>query len=493
MVLQQGMKLPVWGTADDGEKVTVEVLQPLRPVEEAGIALGQSVSTIARDGKWMVTLAPLQAGGPGQIKIKGPENEITIHNVLVGEVWVCSGQSNMAMTVNRCENAEAEIADSANNRIRLMTVPRKAADEPQRDFEGAWKVCGPDTVGGFSAAGYFFGRELEKQLGVPVGLINTSYGGTPAEAWTSRQKLASEPKLKPILDAFAAICQRYPESRRRYEAALAKWKQRAAELRKEGKRPPRAPQPPMGPDHPKRPGGLYYAMISPLQPYAIRGAIWYQGEANAGRAYQYRTLFSAMIECWREDWGQGDFPFLFVQLAPYMKIVEEPADSAWAELREAQLMTSERVPNTAMAVITDGGEQLDIHPKKKQIPGKRLALAALALAYGKDVDYLGPRLEAMQIEGAKAILTFDHVGDGLACKGDELTGFAICGADRKFFNAEAKIVGRDKVEVSSPQVDKPVAVRFGWANYPVVNFYNRSGLPASPFRTDDFPGVTAPK
>jgi sialate O-acetylesterase len=478
MVLQRGMPVPVWGTAANGEKVTVRFQ-------------GQTAAAVAEDGKWSVRLAAIEAGGPAELVISG-DNTVTVKNVLVGEVWVCSGQSNMAMTVSRSENAEEAIARSANPEIRLFTVPRGGADEPQTEVDGSWSECGPETVGGFSAAGYFFGKHLQEELGVPVGLINSSVGGTPAEAWTGRPVLASKPELKSILDAHAETVKRYPEALERYEEALGKWKEEAAAARKEGKTlGRRAPQPPMGPDNPKRPAALYYAMISPLQPFAIRGAIWYQGEANSGRAYQYRSLLPAMIGCWRDDWGQGDFPFLVVQLAPYMKIQEEPGESAWAELREAQLLTMLTVPNTATAVITDVGEENDIHPKKKKPVGDRLALAARALAYGEKIEYSGPIFKAMKVEGGKVILSFDHLGGGLVAKGDKLTGFTIAGEDRKFVNADAAIEG-DTVVVSSPEVSRPAAVRFGWANFPLGNLWNRAGLPASPFRTDDFPGVTGP-
>ena len=475
VVLQQGMPVPVWGTADEGEKVTVAFQ-------------GQTVSTQAADGKWSVRLAPLTAGGPAEMTISG-ENTVTVKNVLVGEVWVCSGQSNMAMTVNRTENAQEVVAQSANPKIRLFTVPRAGADEPQEDVEGQWSACEPKTVAGFSAVGYFFGKHLNQELGVPVGLINSSYGGTPAEAWTSRPVLASTPGLQVILDGFAQTVERFPEAMKRYEQAVQKWKEDAAQARKEGKPIRRRPRPPMGPNHPKRPGALYYAMICPLQPFAIRGVIWYQGEANAGRAFQYRTLFPAMIECWRDDWGQGDFPFLFVQLAPFMAIVDEPTESAWAELREAQLLTMLNVPNTSMAVITDVGEQNDIHPKKKKPVGDRLALAARALGLGEKIEYSGPIYKGMKVAGGKAILSFDHLGGGLVAEGGELRGFTICGEDREFVNAAAKIAG-DTVVVSCPKVAKPVAVRYGWANFPLGNLWNRAGLPASPFRTDKFPGVT---
>jgi len=475
-VLQSAMPLAVWGTADDGEKVTVRFQ-------------GQTATAAADGRRWSVRLEPLEPGGPAEMTISG-NNAVTLQNVLVGEVWISSGQSNMAWTVTNSDGADETIAQSANAKIRLFTVPRAGADEPLAEIEAAWAECGPETVGSFSAVGYYFGKHLQEKLNVPVGLINTSYGGTPAEAWTSREVLASEPELKDVLDAYAEVIKRYPEARRRYEEALAKWKEEAAAARKEGKPfERRRPQPPTGPDNPRRPAALYNAMIAPLEPFALRGAIWYQGESNAGRAYQYRTLFPAMIRCWRDAWPQGDFPFLFVQLAPFMKIEQEPSESAWAELREAQLLTMLRVPNTAMAVITDVGEEDNIHPKKKEPVGDRLALAARALAYGEKIEYSGPVFSKMEIDGGKAVLSFDHLGGGLVAEGGKLAGFAVCGEDRRFVNADAEIRG-DKVIVSSPEVPKPAAVRYGWANYPLGNLWNRAGLPASPFRTDDFPGVT---
>ncbi len=477
-VLQQQAEIPVWGTADPGEEVVV--------------TLGdQKVSTVAGDnGKWMVKLAPMPAGGPHELVIAG-KNRIVLGDVMIGEVWICSGQSNMQFPVAASANSEQAIASSANPMIRLFSVPRQAKPEPQADVQGSWAVCGPETVPHFSAVGYFFGQDLQQHLKVAVGLIDTSYGGTPAEAWTNREKLASIPELQPILDRHQQALEQYPENLRKYEAALQAYREQARAARERGEQfTRRPPGPPMGPENPHSPAGLYNAMIAPLVPYAMRGAIWYQGESNAGRAYQYRALFPAMIESWREAWNQGEFPFLFVQLAPFMKIEAEPAESAWAELREAQLLTMLHCPRTAMAVITDVGEEDDIHPKKKQPVGERLAIAARALAYGEDVEYSGPIYDRMEVRDGKAILHFTHLDGGLECRGDKLTGFTICGEDRKFVHAEAEIAG-DTVVVSSPAVPKPVAVRFGWANYPVVNLWNKVGLPASPFRTDDFPGVTA--
>jgi sialate O-acetylesterase len=422
MVLQQGMKVPLWGTADPDEKVTVQFQD-------------QKVAATARDGKWSVVFDKLKAGGPFEMTITG-KNTIRVKNVLVGEVWICSGQSNMEMKVVNSANAREVIANATNPMIRLFTVKRIKADKPLSDVTGNWSECTPQTLPGFSAVGYFFGRDLEKALGVPVGLIHTSWGGTPAEFWTSRAVLDAYPELKGLNGSQ-----------------------------------------------------LYNGMIAPLIPYAIRGATWYQGESNAKGAYQYRTLFPAMIKNWRDDWKQGDFPFLFVQLAPYKKIEKEPQESDWAELREAQLLTSLKVPNTAMAVITDVGDEKDIHPKRKEPVGARLALAALGLAYGKEVVYSGPLYDNMHVEGNKAVLAFTHIYGGLVAKDGPLTGFTIAGEDKKFVNAEAEI-RNNAVVVWSARVDKPIAVRYGWANYPTGNLWNRDGLPASPFRTDDFPMIT---
>ena len=486
-VLQREIAVPVWGTADDGEKVTVKIQD-------------QAASTEAKDGKWLVRLKPLKAGGPFTLTIAG-KNTIELKDVLVGEVWVCSGQSNMAMTMNRTYEADKAIAGSKDPMLRLFSVPGKVSDEPLRDFNAkgfplqarqAWKAAEPGSVRNFSAVGYYFGRDLRKALGVPVGLINSSVGGTPAEAWTSRQALESNPEFKSVFAADAQMLKNYPMVLEHYETALTKYKEEAAEAKKKGEEPKQAPRRPLGPNATGRPAVLYNGMIAPLQPYAIRGAIWYQGEGNAGRAYQYQSLFSSMIKSWRDEWNQGEFPFLFVQLAPFMKIQEEPGESAWAELRESQLKTSQTVPRTAMAVITDVGEESDIHPKHKAEVGERLGQAARALVYGEKIVGSGPEFTKLEVKGDKAILHFKNVGAGLVAKDGPLKGFTIARKDRVFHNADAEIDG-DTVVVHSEKVSEPVAVRFGWSNFPVVNLWNKDGLPATPFRSDDFPMSTVPK
>ncbi|HLW67701.1 MAG TPA: sialate O-acetylesterase [Gemmataceae bacterium] len=486
-VLQAGKEVPVWGMATPGEKVTVTV---------SGKSEASASATADKDGHWLVRLPSMKAGNdPITLTIKG-KNEVVVKNVLIGEVWICSGQSNMEWPLSRSAGAEEHMATSEDSLLRLITIPHSVQMTPQYNTGARWVECAPRTVGNFSAVAYFFGRDLRKALNVPVGLIHTSVGGTPAEAWTSKDGLNSEPLVQHYLfDLDKAIKNYDPDkAKQAYEEALAKWKEASAKAKAEGKKGPNRPNPPQPPDKSTHaPTGLYNGMIAPLAPCAIAGAIWYQGESNAGQAYEYRTLFPAMIKDWRKHFGQGDFPFLFVQLAPFMKIVNEPTDSAWAELRDAQLYTTKILPKTGMAVITDVGEENDIHPKKKEPVGARLALAARAIAYGDKIEYSGPVFEKATFEDGKAILTFSHVGEGLATRKDELTGFTICGEDRKFHNAKSTIIGNDTVEVTCSEVPKPVAVRLGWANYPVVNLWNKDGLPASPFRTDDWLGVTAPK
>ena len=485
MVLQSGVNCPIWGTAEPGEEVSVTLAFDKAP----SVATGQKAD---KDGKWMLKVGPFQPGGPYTMTIKG-KNEITIKDVLVGEVWVASGQSNMEFALKGSAGAKEEIAKSKNAKIHLFTVPKRIADEPTSELQGKWVECDPETVGSFSAVAYYFGRDLQKARNVPVGLIHTSWGGTPAEAWTPQNILEANADLKNLFHPKDELVAKYKVAEEKYKANLDKWNEAAKKAKADDKEAPPKPKEPTDPDHDSHRGAvLFNGMINPLLPYAVKGAIWYQGESNAGGAYQYRTLFPAMIESWREAWKNPDMAFLFVQLAPYGAIVKEPQESSWAELREAQLMTSEKLKHTGMAVITDVGEEKDIHPKHKEPVGARLALAALDVAYGEKIVDSGPIYDAMTVDGNKAVLSFRSVGQGLEAKDGALTGFTVAGQDKKFHNATAEIKG-DKVVVNCDQVEKPVAVRFGWANFPVVNLWNKDGLPASPFRTDDFPGVTQPK
>jgi sialate O-acetylesterase len=489
VVLQWGRGSPVWGTAEPGETIEVRL---------EGVAKGMTWLLIAKDtadkeGKWSVILVSniMPSGGPYTLTFKG-KNTVTIKDVYVGEVWVASGQSNMGMTVNAAAGADEAKKTAKNPKLRLFTVKHTIADKPQTTVpvdktNGRWLEADADTIGSFSAVAYYFGRDLQKALDVPVGIIHASWGGTRAEAWTSRRVLEAEPLYKGEFLDPATLQANYKKALERYNVAVEEHKKAVEKAKAEGKEPPRAPRAPAKPgEDPNAPSVLYNGMIAPLMPCAIKGVIWYQGESNAGKAEQYRTLFPMMIQNWRADWKQGDFPFLFVQLAPYQAITKEPTDTDWARLRDAQLHTARTVKNTAMAVITDAGDEKDVHPKEKAVVGHRLALAAEAVAYSKKVESSGPVFEKMTVEGSKAVLTFTHAGGGLESKPGSPTGFTIAGADRKFRTAEAEIKD-DKVIVWSGDVEKPVAVRFGWANYPVVNLKNKEGLPASPFRTDDWP------
>jgi sialate O-acetylesterase len=395
----------------------------------------------------------------------------------------------MEFSMQYATNGPAEVAAADDPGLRFFNVEKTVAGKPQEDVGGRWKAARPQNVQDFSAVGYFFGRELRKVLNVPVGLIHNAWGGTPAESWTSYETLESDPEYQPILDRGKAWLATAPKVVSDYQEQFDQWKRAADQAESEG-RPippfPKAPHEPRG-DAWQRPSGLFNGMVMPLRNYRIAGVIWYQGEANTPRALQYRKLFPAMIGDWRRAWGEGDLPFLYVQLA-YFLMGDAQADLNWALLQEAQLKTLS-VPKTAMAVAADIGDAGDIHPKNKSDVGYRLALAAQAIAYGRDIPYSGPIYDSMSIEGAKIRLRFQHVYGGLIAKGSgdvRLARFQIAGDDHKFEVGEAKIEG-ETVVVSSPKVPNPVAVRYGFPWSPQCNLYNQVGLPASPFRTDDWP------
>jgi sialate O-acetylesterase len=459
MVLQRGAKINVWGKADPGEKVVVKFRGQEASAEPDG------------EGNWKAQLGPFEPGDSSALTIAG-KNSVEIKDVLVGEVWVASGQSNMEWPLRNTENGQQAADASANPNIRFFTVPKNVQKAPVADVKSKWVPCEPKTAISFSAVGYYFGKKLNGELNVPVGIIHTSWGGTPAEAWTSRDALAANERLKSeLLEPFDQRVANAP-------AAVKDQPQIKSRV------PNRRGQ--NNPINQNAPTTLYNGMIAPIKNYTIKGAIWYQGESNAGRADQYRVLFPAMIECWRKDWGQGNFPFLFVQLAPFK------AGPTWAELRESQRETTHKVPHTAMAVITDVGNPTDIHPQKKREVGERLAAAALVDFYGKPGVGHSPEPKSHRADGSNVVIEFNHVGGGLEVKGDKLTGFTICGPDKKFVPADAKLDGTTIV-VSSPSVPSPVAVRYGWSDLPEVNLFNKEGFPATPFRTDDFPFTTAPK
>lgn len=487
MVLQRGGPVPVWGTADPGEAVTVT----LKLDADGRAATAQT--TADDQGRWSVKLEPAASPGPFTLSFQG-KNAVTFKDVLLGEVWICSGQSNMEWPLKASFQADEAIAKAKHPNIRLFTVPRKTASVPQTNVDGKWKVCTPESAADFSAVGYYFGRDLHKNLNVPVGLIKSAWGGTPAQAWTSTEALAAVPELKYYPEQLARQIENYngDDAKTKHQEALAKHKEAAAKAKAEGKQAPRAPQL-FDPDKSQNsPARLYNGMIAPLVPFAFKGVIWYQGESNANKAYEYRKLMPTLIADWRNQWKRGDFPFLIVSLAPFQKIRNEPGESNWAELREAQWLTTKALPNVGLAVITDVGEENDIHPRKKEPVGARLALAARKIAYRQPIVASGPEYASLKVEGNKAVVSFTNVGAGLECRGDALTGFTVRGEDRQWHNAKAEIRG-DTVAVWSDAVEKPVAVRFGWAQFPVVNLWNKDGLPAVPFRTDDDPVSTQPK
>jgi sialate O-acetylesterase len=419
-------------------------------------------------GLWSVYLNASEAGGPFELTVRG-NNTITLTDVLVGDVWIASGQSNMEFGMKNVMNAATELAAANRPRIRLFHVKNKVADHPLDDLEAwPWEAATPESVKNFSAVAYFFGRDLQDRLNVPVGLIDSSWGGTPAEAWTSLRALSSDASLMPVFAQWAQMTDDLAVTKVRREKELAEWNRASAEAKAKGIPAPGFPW--RSNDSGEwGPAALYNTMIAPLTPFPIRGAIWYQGE--------YARLFETMIQDWRRAWGVGEFPFLFVQLANF----KTGPDSHWPDLREAQRQTLELV-NTGMAVTIDIGNPTDIHPKNKQEVGRRLALAARAIAYGEKVEYSGPAFQQATPEGAAVRVRFTHTGGGLVAHGGVLKGFEVAGADGKFVAAEARIEGTT-VMVSSPSVSAPLRVRYGWADDPVCNLYNQDGLPASPFHS----------
>lgn len=475
MVLQQQTTAALWGWADAGERITIRCSWNPQP----------ATVTAAADGRWQADVKTTAAGGPYTITFSGT-NTIEVQDVLLGEVWLCSGQSNMEFPLAKQKawrtgvtGYEQEVAKATDPRLRLFTVQQQVAATPQPDAAGSWTACTPESAATFSAVAYYFGKELREAMGVPVGLIHSSWGGTPAESWTRREVLDGDPALRAILDRYKTAVKTYPEDLAKYQKELDQWvKDSAAHLEKLPKKPVRPVEPEK---NSKSPTKLYNAMIHPLIPFTLKGVIWYQGESNAVRAWQYRKLFPAMIRSWRKEW-KAEFPFYFVQIAPHHQ--QNP------EIREAQLLTYKTVPRTGMAVITDAGDSLDIHPRNKAVVGHRLALWALAKTYGKtDRVYSGPLYQSAIKEGSKIRIRFSFADGGLTAKDGTLTGFTIAGADRQFVPATAVIEG-NTVVVSAAGVKAPVAVRFGWSTVPHAVLYNKAGLPASPFRTDDWPGET---
>ncbi|MCF7839122.1 MAG: sialate O-acetylesterase [Candidatus Marinimicrobia bacterium] len=457
MVLQRGGPVPVWGWAAPGEPVRITL----------GTAAAATVADAA--GRWRVQLPEIPAGGPYELTVAG-ENTITLRNVMVGEVWLCAGQSNMKGALKGVAGGAEAAAAAEGTDIRLFSVATVVASAPLEDVTGSWAVAGPRSAGSFSAVGWFFGEALQRSLDVPLGLILCAEGATRAEFWVGAETLESDPDFQWVVrrwEAYAAeqkLFEQFPD-------LLAQMTTLYREGRLERK------------IYKHVPSGLYYGMLRPLTTFPLRGVIWYQGESNAGRAHVYRKLLPALIAEWRRDWGR-ELPFLIVQL---------PQIATWpdfAELREAQLLTARTVQRTGLAVTFDVGDPAEVHPRNKRPFGERLARLARAMVYGEDLESSGPLLSEWQREGAAIRLRFTHAAGGLVARdGQPLAGFVMAGADRVFHPAQALIEG-DTVIVRSAQVAEPVTVRYAWADNPPCSLYNQAGLPASPFRLDDWPGVT---
>jgi len=486
MVLQQNQKNSIWGWDNPGQSIEV-------------LILGQSYKGKAdKNGYWKIALNPMKASfSPVSMTIKG-SSVLKYTNILVGEVWVCSGQSNMGWSVGQSDDKDLESMSANHPNLRLISVPQVGTQEPQKDFKGQWDETTPETAINFSAVGYFFGRRLHQILDVPVGLIDNAWGGSACEAWIPRDRLNKLALAKPYMDQWEKTEESFDFSKlqKAYDEKLKVWQAKAVAARKAGKPAPAGrPRPPrnlMTGQH--RPANLYNGVLNPIIGYGIKGAIWYQGESNSNRAHAYREVFPLMIQSWRDLWKQGDFSFYWVQLADFQNEQDEPVSENWPELREAQTLTLDKLKNVGEAVIVDIGEGRDIHPRNKQTVANRLLRNALVKDYGYDLPHQSPRYKDMQIKGSKVTVTFDHVGAGLYCFDTrEPVGFAICGKDQKFVWADAKLISKDRVEVWSDQIKEPVAVRYAWMNNPVCNLFRKDGsvtLPVTPFRTDDFPMIT---
>lgn len=476
-VLQRDKPVPVWGKGDPGETVQIR------------FGAQSLTATTGPDGRWSVTLAPLRASAtPSELRVVG-RNSLRVSDILVGEVWLCSGQSNMNFTVNGARNAAAEIAAARNPLIRYFGTANVGAETPQDTTEGAWKTASPENVGVFSAVAYFFARDLQPRLGVPVGIVKGTPGGSAVEAWMSAATLAADPAAAAIEDRWKKTVAAYPKVKSNYEGALAQWERAAAAARAAGEKftspRPKAPQPP---GDRNRPSGLYNSNIHPFIPYAIRGFLWYQGEGNASRPADYRVSFPAMIRQWRNDFRQGDLPFFFVQLANY-EPPNEPTGRQWAFQREAQ-SAALALPHTGMAVTIDIGDPKDIHPTNKQEVGRRLALLARTRVYGEKVPGECPRAVAFEREGAAFRVRFSSA-DGLTLRKEAPVEVELAGADRVFHRATATIEG-SAIAVSSPAVPDPVAVRYAWRNNPPAALFSATDLPVAPFRSDAWSAAPSP-
>ncbi len=504
MVLQRDHPCPVWGWSDPNSSIALNFAGKLYQTKSDN------------KGNWKILIEPQSAssnpkemviakGIPGRISAKQKDSlallkdqpeSLVYKNILIGEVWLCSGQSNMGWTVNGSQESDLEILSANYANLRLLTVPQVGTQEPQVDFQGSWKPTTRESAKNFSAVGYFFGRRLHQILGIPVGLINNSWGGSACEAWIPRDKLKNHPLAQPYMKEWEEKERNYDFDSvyKTYENKLKEWEAENKSGNAKAHRP-RPPRNQMTGQH--RPANLYNGVLYPVIGFGIRGAIWYQGESNAGRAHAYREIFPLMIQSWRQAWGQGDFPFYWAQLADFKEEIAEPGDSTWAELRESQTLSLQKVKNSGEAVIIDTGEGRDIHPRNKQTVANRLLRHALVNEYGHKIPNQSPLYKTHEIKESKIQITFDHTGGGLYCFDTKTPqGFTICGADKKFVWAQAKLIGKDKVEVWSETVTSPIAVRYAWADNPKCNLYRKDGsvtLPVTPFRTDNFSLTTMDK
>jgi sialate O-acetylesterase len=487
MVLQRDISAPVWGWADPGETITVKVAD-------------QTVTATADPaGKWRVKLSPIKAGGPYELVVTGKTNNTVVTDVLVGDVWICAGQSNMEFGMGSADNAGAAIAAATNQQIRLLNVKPPQAIAPAADIPSGWAVCSPQAVGGFSAVGYFFGATIQKETGVPIGLIGNAWGGTLIEPWTNPEGLSSVPELAPVRQDFENKVAEYEAQLAKAVDPVGQWVEQARAAKAKGERIPAPPA--VWPAHPASAHtvwtSIYNSRVAPLVPFGIKGAIWYQGESNGGEGDSYYQKMRALIGGWRQVWGQGDFPFYYVQLANWQAANEVPAGGdGWANVRMAQ-DKSLKIPHTGMAVTIDIGDAADIHPKNKEDVGNRLAFWALKQDYGQTNRVCsGPLYKGMKVEEDKIRVSFDYADSGLIVgkktghgpavenADGKLQRFAIAGEDKKWFWADAVIEG-STVLVSCPAVPAPVAVRYAFSMNPAgCNLYNAEGLPCSPFRTD---------
>ena len=476
-VLQRNSKVSVWGTSSPAANVSVNIQGK------------QFQAKSDKTGNWNVELSALKEGGPYEMSVTSANATIKINEIYVGEVWLAGGQSNMAFMLENSDNGKYEIERATNKNIRFVMVPYKAFEGDKNRGDMNWRKATTENVSKISAVAYYFAKDLQAKLNVPVGIICCYKGGSGAETWMTRESLLKNPELAPIVENYESYFSKlgkttYLELVSTYEKNLKAYQDSV----KAGNKNARNPKEPMGDQNYNRPYGLYHTMLERVIPYSVKGAIWYQGEHNSPRAEQYRTLFPAMIKEWRTSFNNPDMPFLFVQLPAYAN-ADARNRPTWPELREAQLLTWKKVQHTGMAVTIDLGEKSTIHPPHKEPVGKRLAAIAFNTVYGFDIPYSGPVYKSVEFKGNQAVLSFDFVYGGLKVDG-ELQGFSVCGADKNFVPAKAEIKD-NKVVVWAEGVTTPVAVRYGWSNWTEANLKNNANLPATPFRTDDFPMITA--